>query len=136
MMYAFATIRSIARGDTQLYTRGWGFWPIRPFTRRKITCREVKDAHLVYTQDERVARGQENTFINRKIRLQDLARFIDSNVSLLKDAHIPDISLEKGDELNIKCQIEKAKKFKNVELREFDDQFADSRLVYGIVINQ
>lgn len=142
-MYTFAAIRSIIRGQVILYEQSRAPWPFRRWTRKAVPPSDLQSPQLVYTQDYQgedrrlpQQEGPDDTFIKREITVNDLATFIQENFDLFEKAPIEEINTQEGDAMNILDILEQAKRLENAYLFEFDDQFADTQLVYAILVNQ
>jgi len=136
VVYTFAAIREFARQEDTIYDEGWGIWPISRFTRKKVEIK-IQQPQLVL-RDQPTTKG--TTFGNSRniksvIKLSELSEFIRLNVDIL--ARIPNLELnsEKGDITNIYTLIKDAQSTDG-DLREFDDRFDDTQLVYGILVNR
>jgi len=121
MMYIFSAIRKFAREATD----GDG-----------IDDFDIVNPELVLTQAyEGVRKFGESRYLKRVITLKDLATFLDENLSIFDKQDDFELNTEPGDMMNIMDIIDKAKNI-NADLREFDDGYAETQLVYGILVNQ
>lgn len=136
VVYLFAAIREVTRRQEEIYDKGWGVWPVSFFTRKKVKI-TIREPQLVITQGHKGGIGEFGASRNLKriITLEDLGKFINLNLELFDMIPDVEINTEKGDIMNTLDLIEKAGKIDG-DLREFDDKFADTQLVYGILVNQ